>query len=264
MLIPSNSGPVYPTDCLTFESIAGETGLFSLSVSAANWNGTVWYSQDGMVWSPLSAIQTVYSQNGRLYLRGQGNSHLATSTSAVTTISLNSNTGVKCIGNIETLLDYQTVLNGNHPQMDNQCFAGLFKNCVYLVSAPELHATTLKAGCYYEMFRGCTGLVTPPVLPATTLIMSCYSGMFHGCTGLTAIPAIRYPCGVSGTAANGPYRNMFRDCTQLVFSATQTAGTSYYYTGESVYSSMFYGTTGGSFRNTTNGTAYYTATPILS
>ena len=265
MLIPGNSGPVYPTDCLTFESTAGETGSFSLSVSAANWNGNVWYSTDAMLWYPLSAGQPVSSQNGRLYLRGSGNSHLATSTSAVTTISLNSNTGVKCIGNIETLLDYQTVLNGNHPGMDAYCFYKLFSGNTYLVSSPELPATTLTAaGCYAYMFQNCTGLVTPPVLPATTLKQICYQNMFDGCTGLAAIPAIPYPCGVSGAQAYGPYRNMFRNCTQLVFSATQTSGTSYYYTGETINSSIFYGTNGGSFRNITNGTAYYTATPILS
>ncbi len=64
------------------------------------------------------------------------------------------NAEVKCNGNIETLLDYTTVLAGQHPEKESCCFYGLFYECEALTSAPSLPATELSESCYANMFYG--------------------------------------------------------------------------------------------------------------
>lgn len=123
--------------------------------------------------------------------------------------STTGNAKIKVSGNIETLLDYQTVENGQRPTMGSNCYASLFANA-NLTSAPELPATTLAMFCYLDMFAGCKNLTTAPTLPATTLAMSCYSAMFSGCTSLTTAPELP-----STTLASGCYASMFYGCTSL-------------------------------------------------
>ena len=86
----------------------------------------------------------------------------------------------------------------------------MFLNCVSLVEAPELPATTLGDSCYSGMFYGCTALTKAPNLPATTLIHNCYSSMFSGCTALTKAPDL--PALILSV---GSYAYMFLRCTKL-------------------------------------------------
>ena len=67
-------------------------------------------------------------------------------------------TDIKCIGNIENLLDYAIVESGKHPIMGDYCYKSMFSNCTSLTQAPELPATTLMVSCYDHMFSGCTSL----------------------------------------------------------------------------------------------------------
>ncbi|MBQ2380386.1 MAG: hypothetical protein II295_08370, partial [Akkermansia sp.] len=70
------------------------------------------------------------------------------------------------------------------------CYEQMFQECISLVNAPALPATTLANKCYSSMFYGCTNLVNAPELPATTLAEDCYNAMFYGCTSLVNIPSI--------------------------------------------------------------------------
>lgn len=100
-------------------------------------------------------------------------------------------------------------------------FLYLFKNCISLIKAPELPATTLTEDCYSNMFDGCRSLTEAPSLPATTLADFCYWEMFASCLSLTKAPALP-----ATTLALRCYYHMFFGCQSLKevrISATTTA-----------------------------------------
>ena len=193
-------------------------------------DGTLLFSTDGASWS--TEKKEMQSKNGRLYLRGRGNTYALD-----LEIRSNETCRIKLSGNIESLLDFETVEKGRHPVMGactfarlfssscitdasalklpattlaKACYEGMFCECTSLTAAPELPATTLAEGCYSEMFRDCASLTKAPELPATTLAAYCYSGMFRGCTSLTAAPELP-----AITLAKSCYGWMFNDCVSL-------------------------------------------------
>ena len=98
----------------------------------------------------------------------------------------------------------------------------MFNGCTSLTTAPELPATDLTGAdqCYTEMFEGCTSLEECPELPATTLDAMCYAGMFSGCTSLTEAPALP-----ATTLAEDCYHRMFEGCTSLTTAPELPAAT---------------------------------------
>ena len=175
-----------PTDYLTFQS----TGSFTLNVydNTKHWDGTLYYSTDTTNWSVWSGTSALSSVDNKLYLRGTGNTRIMGTSTNYRWVLTGSN--ISCTGNIETLLDWETVDSGQHPTMANYCYAYMFYGCTSLTTAPALPAMTMADYCYYSMFRGCTSLTTAPELPATTLATSCYYYMFGGCTSLTTAPDV--------------------------------------------------------------------------
>ncbi len=202
-----------PGPYLAFYSTDGE---FTLGIREfGSWNGILEYSVDTVVWSEFekqsSARVPVSSNAGLLYLRGSGNTHLQVYYSGMVPDFFELHgSGIHCMGNIETLLDYASVQRGEHPRMDNWCFQGLFKGCETLVSAPELPATELSEGCYSRMFSGCSSLEEAPSLPASEVLNACYEIMFYDCTSLVLPPEL--PATVVGDES---YKMMFRGCTKL-------------------------------------------------
>lgn len=89
-------------------------------------------------------------------------------------------------------------------------FYNLFSDCVSLVTAPELPATTLGESCYDSMFSGCTTLTTAPQLPSEILGDYCYYGMFCGCSSLTTAPELP-----ATTLTVNCYDSMLKNCTSL-------------------------------------------------
>jgi hypothetical protein len=207
---------------LTFQS----TSNFDLYVwpKTKHWDGTLYYSTDLETWHEWDGTTTLRSVGKKLYLRGMGNTIITGDSSSFVL----SGSNIECIGNIETLLDWETVALGNHPTMAANCFFGMFNICTKLTTAPSLPATTLADSCYRGMFSGCTGLTTAPELPATTLADSCYRGMFSGCTGLTTAPSLP-----ATTLTDMCYYHMFKGCTGLTTApslpATTLADYCYYY-----------------------------------
>lgn len=112
-------------------------------------------------------------------------------------------------GNVYSLLsrDYKrmTSLAGH-----GVCFNRLFRDCVGLLSAPELPATTLANACYTEMFRGCTSLKQPPELPAPVIDGNCYLRMFSECSSLERIPYLP-----ATTMMDYCYKEMFSGCSSI-------------------------------------------------
>jgi hypothetical protein len=216
---------------LTFQS----TSSFTLKVydNTKHWNGTLYYSTDTTTWNVWSGTTTLSSVNNKLYLRGTGNTVITGNDQNYRWVLAGSN--IECIGNIENLLDYETVALGNHPTMADRCYNSMFRGCTGLTTAPSLPATTLTNSCYNSMFRGCTGLTTAPSLPATTLANGCYGSMFWGCTAFkvsatqtgTYQYAWRIPTSRTGTTATNWNSNMLYN-TGGSFTGNPVINTTYY------------------------------------
>ena len=199
-----------------------------------NWDGTLEYSTDKSTWNTWDGTE-ISSSGSKLYLRGTGNTRITGNDNYYRFVFTGTDTlKIACKGNIENLLDYETVSAGGHPTMISYCYRSMFYGCTSLTTAPELPATMLATGCYEDMFYGCTSLTTTPALPATTLADYCYCYMFCGCTAITTAPALP-----ATTLAGICYNSMFYGCTSLTTApelpATTLAGNCYSY--------MFYGCT---------------------
>ena len=245
---------------LTFSS----PNSFTLAVGDAtkHWDGTLEYFASNKTWTTWDGTTTLSSveNDGEhvLYLRGTGNTVITGDNQNYRWVLTGSD--ISCIGNIENLLDYETVVSGNHPTMANYCYANMFYGCTSLTQSPALPATTLADYCYRSMFQDCTALTQAPALPATTMTYRCYSNMFYNCISLTQTPALpattlagncyfymfygctsltQSPALPATTLANYCYRSMFRDCTSLTQAPALPATTLTNY----CYQSMFHGCT---------------------
>ena len=241
---------------------------FTLQFNEKNWEGTVEYSTDANTWTEYASAGTdIHSAElggqHTLYVRGTDNNTFGrTSDSGPAVISINATAGslVRCDGSIESLLDYETVLKGDHPYMKAYAFNRMFKDCKSLQTAPSLPATQMMDSCYRRMFDGCTSLEAAPVLLATRVEKYSYSLMFNGCTSLKAAPALpatwvedfsyqgmfagctslkTAPALPATRVEKGSYSTMFQGCTSLTSSpklpATRLADT--------CYEKMFFGCT---------------------
>ena len=241
------------TGYLTFSS----DEPFSVNVTSnASYDGSLEYSTDTTSWTEVTKGTDISSVDNKVYLRGSNNTRCYIPTSGSVFKLTGSN--IKCEGNIETLLDYNKVLNGEHPTTNSYTYSRMFYGCTNLVQAPDLPATTLADNCYKSMFYNCTSLTTAPALPATTLAEGCYGHMFYGCTNLVQAPAILpatemfksccanmfYGCKSLTTApalpattlASACYQSMFDGCTNLVQAPDLPATTLANY----CYQNMFY------------------------
>ena len=218
-----------PPPYLSF--IGNEDFTLKTGNTTKNWDGTLEYSTDATNWNTWNGTE-ISSSGSKLYLRGTGNTRI-TGTSYKYRFVFTGTDALKiaCEGNIENLLDYETVSDGGHPTMANSCYRSMFDGCTALTSAPELPATTLASVCYNGMFYGCTSLISAPELPATTLANSCYNTMFQGCTSLTTAPELP-----ATTLAKRCYYSMFNGCTALTTAPALPATT----LTEYCYNSMFY------------------------
>ena len=195
-----------------------------------NWDGTLQYSTNGSTWNTWNGTE-ISSADSKLYLRGTGNTKITGNSYKYKFVFTGTDAlKIVCKGNIENLLDYETVSAGGHPIMSNYCYYYMFNDCTSLTKAPALPATTLAVGCYGYMFYGCTSLTTAPALPATTLAESCYEYMFYGCTSLTTAPELP-----ATTLANYCYSYMFYGCTSLTTAPALPATT----LADYCYRSMF-------------------------
>lgn len=242
---------------LTFQS----ENPFTIRVASPKWNGTMEYSTNTISWFTWDG-SVISSLGGKIYLRGTGNTRVSSNSSGTYSQFIISGTAVECVGNIETLLDWQTVINGEHPEMNSHCFKGAFRDCSALIKAPELPANNLTNNCYEIMFANCTSLTTAPALPSKYLYNACYYGMFSGCTSLIIAPALP-----ADHLSDECCAYMFYGCTSIKISTTKsgiyqyewripTSGT-ITFIGSDWNKNMFYNT-GGTFKGNPNtNTTYY-------
>lgn len=219
-------------NCLTFSSDSEFT--INMYNNLKSWTGVVEWANSGNNWTEWDGY-AVSSKDGILRFRGIENKSFTFG--GRRWILTGSN--ISCKGNIETLLDYKTVLLGRHPEMYVSCFVYMFRDCTALVRAPSLPAVSLVDGCYFGMFRGCTSLETIPKLPATELKDECYMQMFSGCTNIKLSStqneiyknAFRVPSAGDGTVASNSLTDMFAN-TGGEFKGTPTINTTYYTSNE--------------------------------
>ena len=258
-----------------------------------NWDGTLEYSTDKSTWNTWDGTE-ISSVGSKLYLRGTGNTKIAGISSNYKFVFAGTDTlKIACEGNIENLLDYETVSAGGHPTMADRCYRSMFNGCTSLTTAPALPATTLTDYCYRDMFYGCTSLTTAPELPATTLAESCYNSMFYNCTALTTAPELPATTLTRGcyiymfgdctslttapelpatTLAGNCYNGMFSDCIKIKLSTTQTGEYQTVYriptsgTGTTSTDALLnmFANTGGTFKGTPSiNTTYYTSNTVV-
>ena len=254
------------------------------------WNGTHYYSTDAQTWNTWNGAKINAALSDglyKLYMRAENCSHYSYNGNSYTLFTLTGDaTAISVSGNIENLLDYNVVANGQHPTMDDYAFYRLFSNQTKLVSAPDLPCPAMTSYCYSGMFSGTslasppkieaatagyyscsdmfnqTALTTPPALKATVLSANCYYMMFANCPNLTVLPELP-----ATQLAQNCYGNMFANCSSLKISETQTGDYQYAYriptsgTGStaSYWNSGMFGNTGGTFTGAPSvNTTYYT------
>ncbi|MBR6819207.1 MAG: hypothetical protein IKM71_01860 [Bacteroidaceae bacterium] len=192
------------TDWLCFTCVSSEGASIAFTKSA-NKSGTLYWTKDRATWQTYSSAITLgYCES--VWLRGSFASGMSASDTDISQFSMTGK--VAASGNIMSLR--QTIPSLWGSAVSSYHFAGLFKGCTGLVTAPKLPAMTLETYCYSDMFYGCTGLAVAPALPATTLKTRCYDRMFYGCTGLTASPVLPAP-----TLVSMCYSQMFYGCSSL-------------------------------------------------
>ena len=215
--------------------IGNEDFTLKTDSTSKGWNGILEYSTDKSTWNTWDGTE-ISSAGSKLYLRGTGNTKITDGWNGYRFVFIGTDAlKIACEGNIENLLDYETVSAGDHPTMAVYCYTYMFSGCTSLVTAPELPATTLTNYCYQGMFYGCTALTTAPELPATTLGTDCYTNMFAGCTALTTAPSVL----PSTTLDTSCYLRMFEGCTALTTAPALPATTLV----ERCYDIMFSGCT---------------------
>ena len=217
-----------PTQYLTFSSVN------PFSISNYNLAKKVFYSTDKTNWECwVGEYETakINPTNGKyeIYFAGEGNTSLYdSSTNSYATFKIYSDTkDVECNGNINTLLDHIKVENNQEIVYTQRTFAHLFYNCVELISAPTLPATTLASDSYESMFLGCSSLITAPELPATNLGTACYNKMFYNCSKLTTAPELPATTLPQNSLSNiwGVYAYMFSGCLSLTKAPTTLPAT---------------------------------------
>ena len=207
---------------LCFTALTDETGVI-LEKEGSPYAINLQYSTDGRTWSDYYIEgELVYTANeGYVPLAKAGDKVYFKATATNSDFNINdssyyhfvifdqSNSNVSVNGDIMSLLDSEC-MQTSIPT--DYCFTHLFSNCIGLKDASDLilSATKLTENCYYGMFVDCISLTAAPVLNATTLAKYCYAGMFQGCNTLETAPVLN-----ATTLEEGCYNNMFYGCSML-------------------------------------------------
>lgn len=223
--------PPAPAEGNFIKFVSDESFTLNVVDYTKYWDGIIEYSTNGSTWSEWNGTTTLSSSSdGKLYLRGMGNTKITGVSYNTTSTTLDThrwvftgNADIAGSGNIENLLDYATVEAGNHPAMASGCFAYLFNDAT-IVSSPDLMATTLSQACYQSMYRG-SSIVTAPVIAGLdeeqgnvqkqiTIAPYCFRYMYMGCSSLQHLQsAFDLQADLTASAA---FNSIFRNCTSLV------------------------------------------------
>lgn len=223
----------YSQDPLTFEVL--EDGQFKFTPSSTNTSPMAYSLDNGTTWTVMQDdTWTATIPAGSKMILDCSEPTPVSNAAGIGSFRSTGNFNVS--GNIGSLLEGYTGMNGTYSSLGAYQFASLFEYCTHLISAEHLYlpTDTIIDSCYDGMFYGCTNLITPPELPATSLADSCYRDMFENCTSLTTAPALP-----ATTLVSGCYISMFDGCTSLTTAPELPALT----LTRNCYSRMFDGCT---------------------
>lgn len=169
---------------------------FTIGFDNPGWNGTMEVSTDTVNWKEYTGgnVDSVLSGGQqKVFFRGKNNTVIVGESkfgaTGVYVFFIGELAPVSCDGSIETLLDYELYLAGEHPPMEDYCFSGLFGGFSKyggpnMSKPPKLTSPILSKYCYLLMFRNCGPMESLPSLPATELPEGCYAAMFQGCSNI--------------------------------------------------------------------------------
>lgn len=226
---------------LTFSS----PGAFTLRTNnnAVNWDGVLEYSTDAETWAAWDGTEIASGGGNRLYLRGTGNTYVSGTGGSPSTgykYWTLSGADISCSGGVETLLDWETVAAGGHPEAAIRCFYMLFLHNACLISAPDLTLPEAPEQAYLQMFQE-TGITQPPRITTRVFGHACCVAMCRNTPiriseaqgGIYQIP-YRIPETGTGEAADGAsiiLEGMFIG-TGGSFTGTPSINTTYYLSEE--------------------------------
>jgi len=205
---------------LTFNFLT--EGTFTIVGDSYYIRKTIEYSKDGGNWVSVTTGATPITINvvpgTKVQLRGNNSSYCTYNSGNYYHMSFGGTATFNLFGNIMSLINktnFQnlTTLTGDY------AFASLFASSK-VVSAENLAlpATTLSNQCYRGMFKDCVNLTNVvSVLPAKTATLKCYQQMYLHCTGLTQI------------RCNIDLENTATDCCNAMFSGCTNVTNTYQY-----------------------------------
>lgn len=240
---------------VTKESFNGNYIRFSsensFTLAKANttkdWNGTIEYSTDTTNWNVWDGTTAINSgeigSTHNIFLRGINNT-IITGSGQGKNFSL-AGANISLSGNLENLLDYATVVAGEHPNMNSSCFQRMFQYCSALtdISDFRLGSPYVYDYAYDRMFYS-AGVVEIPsgFFAAIAVGAYAYNYMFYGCVYLTTLPSNMLPVVNGGGVFYTPTfvcQSMFASCTSLSTLPTNLLPATSLYCG--AYKSMFSG-----------------------
>lgn len=172
----------------------------------------LFYSFDKVNWIEYTLNTTItLKAKARIYFKGnssEGKWYFFDSTNNV-----EARVGFSIIGFCYSGGNVMTLRNANgstHLDVVSHAFAGLFKNCAGLLTAPKLCGNSVGPYYYEQTFLGCASLAEAPELPATIISEGCYKLMFSNCIALTKAPELP-----ATELAPCCYQEMFAGCSSL-------------------------------------------------
>lgn len=221
-------GPPY----LTFASQTAFE-LRHIRHTSKTWDGTLEYSTDnGSTWRAMGNGDAVESgPQNTILLRGSGNSVITSQDQAFAITG----TAVSCSGNIETLLDWETVAGNGHPIPASYAFRAMFWGCDALISGPDLSTLVLSPACLLEFYYNCKGIEVLPRFAQSSFGMMACASMFYGCEKIKLSETqtgeyqteYRLPAVGTGINAGSALQGMFT-ATGGAFRGTPLINTAYY------------------------------------
>ena len=246
----------------------------SFSVQTQNqsrqWNGTMQYSDNnGQNWLTFlgGTVNSGYDSQTSTYVllfRGVGNTHFKSDNTLVGSFKFVSGSDITVSGNLESLLDYEVVAGGNHPSIDDYCFAYLFSGNPIIDASNLVLSDSIAQYCYANMFRSCTSLIYSVKNLKAATQSACYRAMFYGCSNMITIPSINREVSLAANSC----REMFNGCSKIKLSTTQDSEYTNEYiipliSASTAINNMFT-STGGSFTGTpASNTTYYTSNQVV-
>lgn len=217
-----------------------QTGLLTLQTAngSKNWDGTLEYNTDpddpSSTWTIWNGEQ-ISGGDGSICIRGTNNTYLSAKDDAKRWLAASDQEGalVDIEGNIENLLDYQSVAQDIHPPVAMACFRRLFEsysgdNNIYR-KTPKIGCTIVGQNAFREMFKNATNINTISALHVESVTMGyAFYDMYNGCSSIAV-----YDYSDSGynaltmpSVGLNSFDNMFANTGGNV--TTPTAGTTYY------------------------------------